>query len=97
MSGHFLQNKIFIDTTEIFMETLDTQQGSLNRFIISTEYYSLEEADKRQQEAIMQQRSKINKRRLKHGDVIIAVYDKKNRERIMIYYDIHKMEYKILI
>ncbi len=91
----FRTNFIAFDTTDIFMETLETKKGPLNRFIINQEYYTLEEATLRQREAKKQQKDKINRKQLKHDDVIIAVYNKA-KERVMIYYDVEKNSYLIL-
>lgn len=91
----FKNNFIAFDTTDIFMETLETKKGPLNRFIINQKYYTLEEATLRQREAIKQQKDKINKEQLKHDDVIIAVYNKA-KERVMIYFDVEKNLYLIL-
>jgi hypothetical protein len=83
--------------TDIFVEKVKTERGILHKYILNTEYKTLKEAAVRQKEALAMQRQNnlINTNKLKE-DAFIAVYNQQ-KERILIYFDVDKNEYKILI
>ncbi|MBU0626408.1 hypothetical protein KKG31_07440 [Patescibacteria group bacterium] len=83
------------DTTNIVIEKVETNRGTLYKYIIDKEYKTLKESAVRQQEAILQQKDKINGYNIQK-DAFIAVYNKDN-ERILIYFNVEKGSYKILV
>lgn len=84
-------------STDIFVEKVKTDRGILHKYILNTKYTTLKDAAIRQKEALAMQRQNnlINSNKLKE-DAFIAVYNQQG-ERILIYFDVDRNEYKILI
>jgi len=84
-------------TTDIFIEKVETEKGTLHKFIINQQYKTLAEASVRQKDALEKQAetNRIHSDKLRE-DAFIAVYDMKG-DRILIYFNVETKEYKILI
>lgn len=91
----FKRNYPAFDTTNIFIEKAQTNRGTLYKYIIDKEYATLQECALRQQEAIRQQKDPINGFNVQK-DAFIAIYNK-DGERILIYFNVEKKIYKILM
>jgi len=84
-------------STNMFVEKLETDQGVLHKYIIDKQYKTLREASVKQKEALAMQIENNRKNMSKlREDAFIAVYNSSG-DRILIYFDVEKNQYKILI
>ncbi len=83
--------------TDIFVEKIKTERGILHKYIIDKKFKTLREASVLQKQALaMQKENNLKNHNKLKEDAFIAVYNIKG-ERILIYFDVDKNEYKILI
>ncbi len=97
--GEFKGHYQAFDTTNIVVETVKTSRGILYKYMIDEQYKTLEQSAVRQQSAIDQQSADINRYDYPKGkpyDAFIVAYDKSG-QRIIIYFDVEHMDYRIIL
>jgi hypothetical protein len=84
-------------STEMIIEKIETEDGILHKYILNKEYKTLREASVKQKEALAMQieNNRNNPSKLRE-DAFIAVYNSSG-DRILIYFNVERNEYKILI
>ncbi|MCX7696643.1 MAG: hypothetical protein N2Z72_02985 [Bacteroidales bacterium] len=89
--------RIFVafDTSQIFIEKVETPQGTLHKFLLLPSYSKLADAIQRQQIALKQQSSPRNRKKTQ-SDAFVALYDA-NHQRIAIFVNYTKEEFIILM
>ena len=95
----FKYNYQSFDTTDVIVEKVQTKGGVLYKYMINEKYETLKESAVRQQAAIKQQSDDINRSGYPKGrayDAFIVAYDL-NMRRIIIYFDVEHMDYKIIL
>ncbi len=95
----FKYNFEAFDTTDIQIEKVETKRGTLYKYMINKKYKTLAESALRQQEAIKQQTADVNRSYYPKGkpyDAFIVAYDTYGK-RIIIYFNVETMDYRILV
>lgn len=91
----FKKNFAAFDTSRIFIEKVETENGTLHKFLLLPSYSKIEDAIQRQQIALKQQASPRNRKKTQ-TDAFVALYDA-NNQRIAIFVNYKKEEFIILM